>query len=50
MSITFRSKGDFKKTENFLKKSLGRNYIDVLNKYGKMGVEALQKTHRRILD
>ena len=39
--IKIRSKGDFSKTEKLLKKSLGRNYRSVLEKYGEMGVEAL---------
>lgn len=39
--ISFQSKGDFKKTEKFLKKSLGRNYRAVLEKYGQRGVLAL---------
>lgn len=39
--ITIRQKGDFKKTEKFLKKSLGKDYRGVLEKYGKMGVDAL---------
>lgn len=39
--ISFRSKGDFSKTEKFLKKSLGRNYRSVLEKYAKQGVAAL---------
>lgn len=34
-------KGDFKKTEKFLKKSLGRDYLTILNKYGQQGVSAL---------
>lgn len=41
MGISFRHKGDFKKTEKFLKKSLGLNYRDVLDKYAKQGVAAL---------
>lgn len=40
--ISIRSKGDFKNTEKLLKKSLGRSYISVLEKYGRMGVEALR--------
>lgn len=40
--ISIRSKGDFKNTEKLLKKSIGRNYISVLEKYGRMGVEALR--------
>lgn len=39
--ITIRQKGDFKKTEKFLKKSLGRDYRKVLEKYGEVGVRAL---------
>lgn len=39
--ITISQKGDFSKTEKFLKKTLGRNYIKVLAKYGQQGVSAL---------
>lgn len=39
--IRFTQKGDFKKTEKFLKKSLGRDYRSVLEKYGQKGAEAL---------
>lgn len=39
--ISIRSKGDFKKTEKMLKKSLGKNYRAVLEKYGQRGVLAL---------
>lgn len=39
--ISFRSKGDFSKTEKFLKKSFGRNYRLILEKYAKQGVAAL---------
>lgn len=39
--ITFRQKGNFKKTEKLLKKSLGRDYISILKKYGEYGVRAL---------
>lgn len=39
--ISFRSHGDFKKTEKFLKKSLGRDYRAILEKYGQKGVLAL---------
>lgn len=34
-------KGDFKKTEQLLKKSLGKNYRNVLEKYAKRGVSLL---------
>lgn len=39
--ISFRHKGDFRKTEKFLKKSLGKDYRKVLEKYAQMGVEQL---------
>lgn len=41
MGISFRHKGDFKKTEKFLKKSLGIDYRSILEKYAKEGVAAL---------
>ena len=39
--ISFRHKGDFHKTEKFLKKTFGRNYEKILEKYGEIGVERL---------
>lgn len=39
--IRFRNKGDFSKTEKFLKKSFGKNYRSILDKYAKQGVAAL---------
>lgn len=39
--ITIRQRGDFKKTEKFLKKSLGRDWRKVLERFGRKGVEAL---------
>ena len=39
--ISFKHKGDFKKTVKFLKKSLGKDYMSVLDKYGQMGVDHL---------
>lgn len=39
--IAFRNKGDFKNTENFLKKSLGINYRSILEKYAEEGVKQL---------
>lgn len=39
--ISFKQKGDFSKTEKFLKKSLGRNYRSVLERYARQGVAAL---------
>lgn len=41
MGISVRHKGDFKNTEKLLKKSLGLNYRNVLEKYAKQGVAAL---------
>lgn len=39
--ILFRQKGDFKKTEGFLKRASGRKLDAMLEEYGKKGVEAL---------
>lgn len=39
--ISIRQRGGFEKTEKFLKKSFGRDYINVLEKYGQQGVSAL---------
>lgn len=39
--ISFKQKGDFKKTEKFLRKSMGHDYISVLQEYGQYGVQAL---------
>lgn len=39
--ITVRSKGDWKKTRNFLRQAILNKELAVLEKYGKKGVEAL---------
>lgn len=39
--ISFKHKGSFKNTETFFKKLLKRDFLSNLDKYGKMGVEAL---------
>lgn len=39
--ISFSQRGNFNKTEKFLKKSFGRKYMNVLEKYAKDGVLAL---------
>lgn len=39
--ITVRSKGDWKKTRNFLRQAVLNKELAVLEKYGKKGVEAL---------
>ena len=36
-----RVSGDFRKTEKFFNKMLSRQYLNVLSKYGKLGVAAL---------
>ena len=41
MGISIRQRGNFDKTEKFLKKSFGRDYLAVLEKYGQQGVAAL---------
>lgn len=41
MGISFRQRGNFDKTEKFLKKSFGRDYLGVLEKYARQGVAAL---------
>ena len=39
--ITFRTKGNFKKTNNFMKEILHRDYMSIIEKYAKEGLEAL---------
>ena len=41
--IKIKQKGDFKKTHKFLQACNKKHYENILNKYGRMGVEALQK-------
>lgn len=41
MDIWLSSKGSFKNSEKWLKKTLGRNYMDILHQYGRKGVENL---------
>lgn len=41
--VTFKSKGDFGKTKRFFKRSLDRDYLNVLNGLGQMGVDALSR-------
>lgn len=40
-SITIDHKGDFSKTEDFFNSLLGIKYLNILEKYGKTGVDAL---------
>lgn len=39
--IRFKHFGDFKNTESFFHRAKERSYLNVLDKYGKAGVEAL---------
>lgn len=39
--IGFRHKGDFSRTEDFLKRAKQANILKTLDKYGRMGVSAL---------
>lgn len=39
--IEFVHKGDFSRTEKFLNKLLKKDYLNILSKYGQMGVAAL---------
>lgn len=39
--IAFRHKGDFKNTERFFSNAKKDQYLNVLNKYGQLGVNAL---------
>ena len=40
--ISILQKGSFNKTEKFLKKTLGRDYMSILHEYGQKGVDALR--------
>lgn len=39
--FSIRQRGNFNKTEKFLKKSLGKNWHSILEKYGQLGVDSL---------
>lgn len=39
--ITFKSRGDFQHTEKFLNRMSKRQYLNILSRYGDMGVNAL---------
>lgn len=41
-AIVIKQKGDFKKTHKLMQKIVKTHYEDILNKYGKEGVEALK--------
>lgn len=40
--ITFQHRGSFNKTEKFLNAAFKRSYLNVLDKYGQIGVDALR--------
>ncbi len=40
--IKVNHKGNFNKTERFFNRALKRNYLNILAKYGEMGVQALK--------
>lgn len=39
--ISFTHRGDFSKTRKFMNRVLGKNYLNILTKYGQAGVDAL---------
>lgn len=41
MSVTFKHRGSFRRSERFLNSIKGRRYLNALDKYGQMGVNAL---------
>lgn len=41
--IYFTQKGDFKNTEKYFKDLLDKKYLDILNRYGQLGVDALRR-------
>ncbi len=41
MGITVKCRGSFRKSERFLNAINGRRYLNILDKYGQMGVDAL---------
>lgn len=40
--ISFKHRGNFNKTEKFFNKIRGKSYLNMLSKYGQIGVEALR--------
>ena len=41
MGVYFTQKGDFKKTDDYFNSLLKKDYLSILHKYGKRGVDAL---------
>ena len=42
MLLRIKQKGDFSKTQRFFNRMLGREYLNSLEKYGQIGVDALR--------
>lgn len=42
MAVYFTQKGSFSRTEKFMNLLLNRNYLNILDRYGRIGVSALQ--------
>ena len=42
MGVTITQKGDFNKVEKWLNSLMNRDYLNVINEYGRRGVEALR--------
>ncbi len=42
MAVYFTQKGSFTRTEKFFNFLLNRNYLNILDRYGRMGVSALR--------
>lgn len=40
--IAIKHKGNFKKTEKFMRRALKRNYMSILHRYGQRGVDILR--------
>lgn len=43
MGVTITTKGNFNRTESWLSRLMERRYLRVLDKYGRMGVDALRQ-------
>lgn len=41
MGVYFTHKGNFSKTDSFFKSLMNKDYLQILDKYGQMGVDAL---------
>lgn len=39
--VSFKHRGNFNRTEKFLNAMIGRSYLNILDQYGQLGVQAL---------